>query len=337
MSARWITLTLINALVAAAVASGAAHAETREVRINQQFGLTYLAISVAIDRKLIEKHARAAGLGDVKVTLTQLASGASTNDALLSGNLDIAAGSTPNLFLLAERTRGRQNFKGIMALNETPIYLVTSDEHIKSIRDYGEKDRIAVAGIGTSQHALHVQMAVAQAFGWENRNKLNNITVAMAHPDAMVAILSGRHEVKSHSSTLPFLLQELADPRVHIVYKSYDLVGGPQTLTVLWCSETWKNENPLTYKAVTAAMQEALDWINRNRRDAADLYVRFEKSKLPVDQVNEMLADKWNAFIATPRRVMVLADFMYRVGVLKTKPESWKDYFFDNMHALDGS
>ena len=331
-----LRLSLFSAILATA-AMTSAFAETREIRINKQFGLTYLAINVAVEKSLIEKHVRAAGLGEVKITFPQLASGASTNDALLSGNLDIASGSTPNLFLLSERTRGRQNFKGIMAVNESPIYLVTIDERIRTLKDYTEKDRIAVAGIGTSQHALLIQMASAQAFGWDNRNKLNSSTVAMAHPDAMAALLSGQHEVKSHSATLPFLFQELADRRVHTVYKSYDVVGGLQTLTVLWCSESWKNENPLTYKAVIAAMQESMDWIKQNRKEAAALYLKLEKSKLNEGEVYEMLSEQWNTFNAAPRRVGMLADFMHRIGVLKVKPASWKDYFFENMHALDGS
>jgi NitT/TauT family transport system substrate-binding protein len=32
-----------------------------------------------------------------------------------------------------------------------------------------------------------------------------------------------------------------------------------------------------------------------------------------------------------------MADFMYRVGRLKTKPESWRDYFFDDIHGAAGS
>ena len=102
-----LRLSLFSAILATA-AMTSAFAETREIRINKQFGLTYLAINVAVEKSLIEKHVRAAGLGEVKITFPQLASGASTNDALLSGNLDIASGSTPNLFLLSERTRGRQ-------------------------------------------------------------------------------------------------------------------------------------------------------------------------------------------------------------------------------------
>jgi NitT/TauT family transport system substrate-binding protein len=32
-----------------------------------------------------------------------------------------------------------------------------------------------------------------------------------------------------------------------------------------------------------------------------------------------------------------MVDFMHRVGLIKTKPASWKDLFFDSAHSLPGS
>jgi len=44
-----------------------ARADINEVRIAQQFGLTFLPLIVARNRLLIEAHARAAGLDNLKV------------------------------------------------------------------------------------------------------------------------------------------------------------------------------------------------------------------------------------------------------------------------------
>ena len=44
-------------------------AETKEVRIAQQFGLQFLAVNVMVGEKLIEKHARALGLGVFRTLL----------------------------------------------------------------------------------------------------------------------------------------------------------------------------------------------------------------------------------------------------------------------------
>jgi NitT/TauT family transport system substrate-binding protein len=52
------------------------------------------------DRKLIEKHAQAAGLGDPKTTWDTLTDGTVINDGLLSGNIHIAYGGIGTFVVL---------------------------------------------------------------------------------------------------------------------------------------------------------------------------------------------------------------------------------------------
>jgi NitT/TauT family transport system substrate-binding protein len=329
----------VLALLAAFFAIGnVAAAETREIRIAQQFGLSYLPLHVAVDQKLIEKHTRAAGLGDVKLTLSRLGSGAAVNDAIISGSVDIALGGTTVLMTIWDKTRGRADIRGVMAFCDTPMVITTIDPRIKSIRDYREGDRIAMTAARGTHHSISLQMAAAKEFGMENRTKLDNLTVGMAHPDAMIAMLSANHEVKSHSATVPFLQQELADPRVRAVLNSYDVAGGRHTLIVAYAASKWKNENPKTYAAVAAALEEAHAFINANKRAAADIYIKSEKTKLTPDDVFKMLQDeKAIYFSPTPSKVMVWADYMNKVGLLQNKPSSWKDFFFENVHNKPGS
>ena len=68
-----------------------AHAESDTLRIAKQYGLGYMQLIVMEERKLVEKHARAAGLGDVKVEWNTFRSSDVMNDALISGNLDFAS------------------------------------------------------------------------------------------------------------------------------------------------------------------------------------------------------------------------------------------------------
>jgi len=62
-----------------------AHAETGEVRVARQFGITFLPLMVMEQQKLVEKHAKAAGLGDVNVKHFIAGTPAAINDAILSG------------------------------------------------------------------------------------------------------------------------------------------------------------------------------------------------------------------------------------------------------------
>lgn len=333
---RFFAVCLIACLAVAKVSP--AVAESGEVRIAQQYGMIYLPFHVAMERKLIEKYAAAEGLPNLKVTMLQTGSGAAMNEALLSGSVDVASGGLSVLLTIADRTRGNANIRGMMALSDSPILFNTTDPRIKSIRDYGEKDRIAVTAVKVTHHAIILQMAAVQAFGWDNRFKLDPLTVSMTHPDAMTAILTQGHEVRTHAATIPFSFQELADPRVHTVINSYDVAGGRHTVAAVYTAEKWKKENPKAYAAVYKGLSEAMAIIKANKREAAEAYLRVEKPKLTLEQVEAILTnEKMVAFVPAPSKVMVHADFMYRVGSLKHKPESWKDFFFENVLDLDGS
>ncbi|HEY0200382.1 MAG TPA: ABC transporter substrate-binding protein, partial [Burkholderiaceae bacterium] len=79
--------------------SAAAQAAEGQLRIAEQFGIVYLLLNVAQEQKLIEKHGKAAGV-DIKVEFLQLSGGAAVNDALLSGNIEIAGAGVGPLFTL---------------------------------------------------------------------------------------------------------------------------------------------------------------------------------------------------------------------------------------------
>ena len=51
-------------------AAGAA--EVNEIKIGKQYGLPYIQFVIMEDQKLIEKHAKLQGLGDIKVDWTTL-------------------------------------------------------------------------------------------------------------------------------------------------------------------------------------------------------------------------------------------------------------------------
>jgi NitT/TauT family transport system substrate-binding protein len=270
--------------------------------------------------------------------MLQTGSGAAMNETLLSGSVDVASGGLSVLLTIADRTRGNANVRGMMALSDSPILFNTTDPRIRSIQDYGENDRIAVTAVKVTHHAIILQMAAVKAFGWENRFKLDPLTVSMAHPDAMTAILAQRHEVRTHGATIPFASQELADPRAHTVINSYDVVGGRHTVAAIYTTEKWKKDNPKAYTAVYKGLSEAMEIIRANKHEAAETYIRVEKPKLTVEQVEAILSNEdLVSFVPAPSKVLIHADFMFRMGSLKHKPEGWKDFFFENAADLNGS
>jgi ABC-type nitrate/sulfonate/bicarbonate transport system substrate-binding protein len=308
-----------------------------KVRIAQQFGLSYLPLHVALELKLIEKHAREVGEGDVTIEVVRLASGAAVNDAIISGNIDVAMAGLTVLLNLRDKTVGPNTVKGMMAIADSPIYFNTTDPRIQSVKDFQQTDRIAMtAGKGT-QHAVILQMASASAFGWDNREKLDSLAVGISHPDGVIGLLSGGGNFKTHATTVPFIQMELADPRVRTLFSSYDVIGRRHTLIVAYSAERWRRESPKLYAATFVALSEAMDIIRKDTRGAAELFMRREPSKLSFETIHSIISDeKMLYFTPAPTGVMAYSDHMVRAGLLRNKLASWKDAFFDNVHDLPG-
>ena len=143
-----------------------AKAESDQVRIVVPYGLAYLPTYIAVDRGLIEQHAKAAGLGDIKVTLVHMASGPASSDLLLSGDADLAMGGCGPACILWDKTRGAGRVRIVTPFSSSPIWMLSNDPHIQSIRDIGPNDRIAVSAVKVTGQALALQMAAANEFGW---------------------------------------------------------------------------------------------------------------------------------------------------------------------------
>ena len=322
--------------LAASLWSPGAEAQVKTVRLAKQFGISYLPLTIMEDKKLLEEQAQKLGV-EVKTEWLQLSAGSPMNEALISGNLDFASGGVGPLLTIWSRTRANLKVKGVAAINSMPIWLTTINPDVKTIKDFTEKDRIALPAVKVSIQAVTLQMAAEQAFGPGQHGRLDTLTVSMSHPDGMAAMMSGRSEVTGHFTSAPFQYQELADPRVRKVVDSYDVLGGPHTFNVVWAATRFRDENPKIVEAFVAALDEAMKFINANRKEAAEIWVRAENSRMPAAEAERIIRLPENEWTMTPKKVMAYADFMSRNGLIPARPESWKDLFFPEVHGLPGS
>src|SRR4051812_30070968 len=144
-------------------------------------------------------------------------------------------------------------------------------------------------------------------------------------------------EFTAHFTSPPFQYQELQKSGIQTVLNSYDVVGGPGTFNLVWTTAKFRNENPKLYDAFVKALDEATASINRDKRAAAETYIRLAGGKDKVDDILAMLNDPAIVFTTTPQNVMKYVDFMAKIGAIKARPESWKDLFFPNAQSLPGS
>ena len=325
----------LAALATLACLSGPALAEGR-IRIAEQFGLGYLPLHVIRHNQLIEKHGRAAGIA-ITVDWAQLSGGASMNDALLSDSIDLGSAGVGPLLTIWDRTRGSANVKAIAALNNMPLFLNTNNPTVRKIRDLTDKDRIALPAVRVGIQARILQMAAEQAFGEGKFDALDRLTVSLPHPDGTAAMLSGSSEITGHLSSPPFQYQQLQSPKIHRVFSSYEVLGGPHTFNLIWSKERFRTENPKTYAAFLAALKEAVALINADHQTAADIFLAQNKGEKDRAFILSLLADPEIQFTLAPSRLGRFADFMHKVGAIKNRPASWKDVFFEDLHGETGS
>lgn len=332
---RWVRRSLWACVAALAATTTAAQAEGR-IRVAQQFGIGYLLLDVVREQQLIEKHGKQLGV-EVQVEWAQLSGATVMNEALLAGSLDIVSAGIPPALVLWDRTRGKQNVKVVASLGSLPNYLLTNNPNVRSLKDLSDKDRIAVPAAGVGFQSRTLQIETARQFGAADFKRFDTISVSLPHPDATAALIKGGSEVNTHFSSAPFYYQALENKQVRKVLSSYDILGGPATFNVLYTTQKFHDENPKTYKAFYNALVEAEQFVKANKAKAAEVFIRVQQSKLSPDLVRRIVEDPENDFTVTPQRTFVYADELQKLGVIKNRATSWKDYFFEEAHASPGS
>lgn len=332
-----LLLAVVTGLLAGAFALPAA-AQAAEIRLAKQFSMGYLQFNVMEDQKLIEKHARELGIPDLTVSWDTFNGPDAMNNALIAGRVDIVAGGVPGLVTLWGRTRGTPNeVRGVAAFSSQPIWLNTRNPAVKSIADLTDNDRIALPAVRVAVQAVVLEMAAAKLFGQANFAKLDPLTVSMSPPDSTIALMSGSAGITCVFGVPPFQQQQLDQAGIRTILNSYDVMDGPHSFTVAWTSASFRERNPVLYKAVIAALREATDIVTHDRRAAAALWIKASNSKLPLDKVAAIVSGPQVRWTMAPENTMKFAAFMHAIGSLKAAPQSWKDMFFPEIHDLDGS
>ena len=327
-------LWAIVASIAIVTSAIDARAEATTLRVAKQFGIAYMQFMVMEDQKLIEKQAKAAGLGDITVEFNQFRSSDVMNDALISGSVDFVSLGIPGLITIWSKTKGTIDVKAATGLNVSPLMLMVRDPAIKSLRDFKDNHKIAMPAVKVSMQAIILQMAAAKEFGEAKFNALDHLTVSMAHPDATAAMLGGPSEVVANFSSAPFQYRQMKAPGIRRLLTSTDLFDEPLSFNVIATTAKFRRDNPKLHGAFLAALKEATDFINADKRRAAEIYLKVSRDRTPVDDIMEVLADPAIQYTTKVGGIQSFVSFMAKVGTLKTPPADWKEMFFPE--ALSG-
>jgi NitT/TauT family transport system substrate-binding protein len=314
-------------------AAAPVRAEVNEVRIGIQFGLIYLPVMVAEAQGYFAAEAKKAGLSDLKVTVERFSGSPAITDAVLSGNVDVGAFGTPGLLIAWQKTKGHLDVAGLAALGANAFVLETNKPQIKTLKDFGDNDQIAVPAT-TSPQAVVMRMAAEKAFG--DYRAIDKLLVSMPHPDATAALLSGR-VISGYVATAPFIAVLKRSDKIHVVTTSKEILGEEMTGVALGAPKKFVADNPKVAKAVIAAIEDAMAFMGREPEKAADIYLKAEASKTPKEDVVGMITDGSIIFSVAPAGLMKLATFMAKTGEIKAAPQSWEEVFFPLLGARKGS
>jgi len=320
------------------VAGAPARAEVAEVRFAQQFSLAFLQFNVMKHQSLLEKHATALGVANLKVSWNTFNGPDAMNDALLSGSVDIVSGGVPGLITIWAKTFGTpQEVRGVAALSHNIALLNSRNPNVRTIRDFTDADKIVLPSVKSSFQALILQMAAAKEWGDANYDKLDRLTAPMPPTDATTGLLAGTAGFNAAFTVPPYQDIQLRDPAVHTVLDSSVVLGGKGTTSVFWTSKKFRDANPTVFRAILSALKEANDFIVADRRAALAYFVEDSRMKMQLDELAALYADGRNGYDIVPRNTVRLAEFMHRVGRTRIAPASWKDMFFADIHGWDGS
>ena len=330
----------VTALLAGAIllAPALARAEIDVVKIPKGAGgVGFLALTVMEEKKLVEQAAQKMGL-NLKAEYILLGGPAVVNDMLLSGAAHFAPAGPPAFITLWDRTRANMKVMGVAAMTSIPMYLNTKAPHLKSLKDLTPNDKIAITAVKVSIPAIIMQMQAIKESGKENYAKYDPYTVSLQHPDGVIALLSGKSEVTAHFTSPPFHQRERRDPAVRTLTTSNEIMGGPSTFTMLYAPTKFHDENPKAYAAVLKALQAAIDFINADKKAAAEVFLKSGEGRgWKLEDLMEILNDPDVRFTTSPESVMKYANFMADVGSIKARPARWQEMFFPEIHGVTGN
>lgn len=337
---------LTGGLTAAIVARtrklrAASEAVSGAVRIIRPVELSALPLLIAEHERLIERTAEAMGLNQIAVAWHAPDKTAAL-DALAAGQADFVAAELVPFLAAADRETGgaaggMSVIRALGAVAQRPYVLVTRNPAIRTIRDFGQADRIAVPALKLSGPAVMLDMAAAREWGIEHVDRLAALAIAMPDDSAASALIAGKGAVTAHFSQTPYVDRELAEPAIRRVMDSFD-IAGPHTGPLLAATTGFRDGNRELCKAVLSALQQAGEFIEQNPGAAAEIFAAMAKDgDISPEELSDMIGDPDLAYAAAPSGVMRIAGFMHRTGRLRRLPAGWRDFFLPEARDLPGS
>lgn len=175
---RLARLLCVAGAVLAVAGCGAGKKES--IGIAEQFGIAYAPLQIMKEKQLLEKK-----LPGVEINWKQFGGPTGIREGMLNGDIDFGfMGVAPVLIGIDNGMKWRY----AAGLSSNDVAIVTTGEGKKTLRDFTEKDRIAILSPACTQHVMLCMLA-GQQLGAPHA--LDTQLVSMSHPDSVNAAFVG--------------------------------------------------------------------------------------------------------------------------------------------------
>lgn len=316
-----IIIVLLSGFIAVGCTKSASNDAVVSINLAEQYGLAYAPLQIAKELKLIEKN-----LPGVQVNWKQLGNTAAIREAMLANEVDAGFMAIPPFLIGWDKG---MDWRIACGISSSPVGLVTNKKEIKSIKDFSNKDRIALPQPGSVQHIL-LSMACERELG--DPAKLDNILVTLAHPDGMNALLS-KQDITAHFTTPPYLIKELETPGMHEILNGRQAMGENFTFIVGVTTKKFHDSNSEAYEALLKAINEAIAYMGSNREETLEILSKqYEMSK---EEVERNLGMEGTEYSVSVKGIGAFAAFMKKNGYISktlknTEEVLWEDVDYED-------
>lgn len=309
--------------VAALVAALSSAIAQEQIRIGVGYGFAFLPLYICEDLKLIEKQAKEAHL-EVAAKFQHFVNAGELQNALMGGQVDLAPfGTAPLLAAALQPKEAGRQIVAVAGITSLPLTLLTNQAGARSIADLRASDMIAVPTL-TSPQVYLLQMQSEKTFG--KFDHLHNQIVMLSHAQAIAALTDNTGRATAYFSSPPFTQVALRAGNVHAILTSSEVMNGKSSFLILAGQRAYVHAAPQLAEVVAKAIDEAARIIRDDPKRAAQIYLTHEPSAaLNGAAMEAIIRDAKDEFGSPVYGVQATADFMGRIGELKSSLRSWKD------------
>lgn len=311
-----ILALILTVSLAACGGDSESSSEKNKLTIAYQYGMAYAPLQVMQEQKLIEKY-----YDGVEIEWSLLNSGSAINEGFAGGSIDVGAmGIGPAITGITSGVP----YKICSNMSAQPHKIMTNNPNIKTLSDITD-EKIALVNQGSFQHIV-LAMAAKEQLG--DAHALDNNIVAMSHPDGMSSLISG--SVDCQLTTAPYVYKEAEEEGISEVEALDSVWPSGNSFIVAVASTALKEDNPELYDAVVKAFEDAVEFLNNNTAEAAEMLCEAED--VDAATMETWLKDEDCVYSTETKGLMDFANFMAENDFLENEgPSDISDLVFDNV------